>query len=106
MMTNVRPMQDSGYTAGGTDLDDLAAGLLQVSHLLTNGQGQLEGLGLAGDVLPGERPVQNGDWACSDSTQVSPAHYVALQLQGMLQTQAWAVLTLSYSVGLTIWSLL
>ena len=45
-------------------LDDFAASLLQVSHLFPDGQSQLEGLSLAGDVLPWERPVQDGDRPC------------------------------------------
>ncbi len=45
-------------------LDDLAAGLFQGSHLLAQGQGQLVGLGLAGDVFAGEGPVQDGHRAC------------------------------------------
>jgi len=55
----------------GTYLDNLAAGLLKVSNLLPDGKSQLESLGLAGDVLPGEGPVQDGHWACSSTHTLS-----------------------------------
>lgn len=47
-----------------TYLDDTAASRLQVSNLLTQGEGNLEGLRLASDVLAGEGPVEDGYRAC------------------------------------------
>ena len=45
-------------------LDDFAAGFLQGSNLLAKGQRQLVGLGLPGDVLTGEGPVQDRHRTC------------------------------------------
>ena len=50
---------------GRAHLDDAAAGLLEVVHLLAQGQGQLVGLGATGEVLAGEGPVQDGHGTCS-----------------------------------------
>ena len=45
---------------GLVDLDDLDAGGLKVKHLVADGQGELLGLLLVGDVLTRPGPVENG----------------------------------------------
>lgn len=42
------------YKQAACYLNDLAASLLQVSNFFPDGESQLEGLSLAGDVLPRE----------------------------------------------------
>ena len=46
-------------------LDDSAASLLEISNLFTDGQGQLEGLRLTGDIFAGKRPVQDSHRPCN-----------------------------------------
>ena len=50
-------------------LDNAAAGLLEVVHLLAQGQRQLVGLRAAAEVLAGKGPVQDGHRACTRQTQ-------------------------------------
>ncbi len=76
---------DEGVNGQEQHLDDLAAGRLEVGDLLAQGEGQLVGLGRAGDVLAREGPVQDGNRACEHAANTrQPSSLRSLQLVAVL----------------------